>query len=154
MLIDHSADEVWVPHFTRMVRGEKNWYRVGPGVRIAETPRQEVGFSPKHSDDEIGLYMEAEETDFDQLQGLAGYTDQETKKVTQAVCKADITCVLKSLPGALSYNLAYMEESMEDFANITPWDYFMKAAETLMYTCYQNIGAAGGWITTMVGVDN
>ena len=75
MLIDSSAEEVCVPHFTRMVRGEKNWYRVGPGVRIAEKPRQEVGFSPKHSDGKIGLYMEAEETDFDHLQELAGYTD-------------------------------------------------------------------------------
>ena len=39
MLIDNLAEEVCVPHFTRMVRGEKNWYRVGPGVKIAETHR-------------------------------------------------------------------------------------------------------------------
>ena len=44
ILIDNLAEEVCVPHFTRMVRGEKNWYRVGPGVRIAEAPRQEMGF--------------------------------------------------------------------------------------------------------------
>ena len=67
MLIDHSAEEVCIPQFTRRVRGEKNWYRVGPGVRIAETPRQEIGLASKHSDDEIGLNTEAEETDFDNL---------------------------------------------------------------------------------------
>ena len=149
MLIDNSAEEVCVPHFTRMVRGEKNWYRVGPGVRIAETPRQEMGFSPKHADDEIGLYTEAEETDFDHLQGLAGYTDQVTKKVAQAVCQSDNTRALKSLPGAPSYHLAYLEESTEDLANLTPWEYFMKVAETPMYTCYRDIGAAGGWITVI-----
>ena len=109
MLIDNLAEEVCVPHFTRMVRGEKNWYRVGPGVRVGETPRQEVGFSPKHSDNEIGLYTEA---DFDHLQRLAGFTDQVTKKVAQTVCQADNTCELKSLPGAPSYNLAYLEESI------------------------------------------
>ena len=149
MLIDNSAEEVYVPHFTKMVRGEKNWYRVGPGVRIAETPRQKMGFSPKHADDEIGLYTEAEETDFDHLQGLAGYTDQVTKKVAQAVCQSDNTCALKSLPGAPSYNLAYLEESIEDVANLTPWEYFMKVAGTPMYTCYKDIGAAGRWITVI-----
>ena len=71
---------------------------------------------PKHSDDELGLYTEAEENDFDYLQGLAGYTDQVTKKAAQAVCQADNTCALKSLPGALAYNLADLEESMENMA--------------------------------------
>ena len=85
MLIDHLAEEVCVPHFTGMVRGENNWYRVG--------------------------------------HGLAGYTDQVTKKVAQAVCQTDSTCALKSLPGAPSYNLAYLKESMEDLANLTLWDY-------------------------------
>ena len=129
MLIDHLAEEVCVPQFTRRVRGEKNWYRVGPGVRIAETPRQEIGLAPKHSDDEIGLYTEAEEKDFDHLQGLAGYTDQVTKKVAQAVCQADGTCVLKSLPGAPSCNLAYLEESVEDLANLTAWPILLKWQE-------------------------
>ena len=86
MLIDNSAEEVCVPHFTRMVRGEKNWYRVGPGVRIAETPRQEKGFSPK---------------------------------------------------------------SVENMANLNPWDYFMKVAGTPIYKAYKDIGAAGGWITVI-----
>ena len=149
MIIENSAEEVCVPHFTRMVKGEKSWYRVGPGVRVAETPRQEMGFSPKHSDDEVGLYTEAEETDFDHLQGLAGYTDQVTKKVAQAVCQSDNTCVLKSLPGAPSYNLAYLEDSIEDLANLTPWEYFMKVAGTPMYTAYKDVGAAGGWITVI-----
>ena len=146
MLMDNSAEEVCVPHFTRMVRGEKNWYRVGPGVRIAETPRQERGFSPKHSDDEVGLYTEAEENDFDHLQGLAGYTDQVTKKVAQAVCQADNSCALKSLPGAPAYNLAYLEESVENMANLNSWDYFMRVAGTPIYTAYKDIGSAGGWI--------
>ena len=79
-------------------------------------------------------------------QGLAGYTDQVTKKVAQAVCQANSACELKSLPGASSYNLAYLEESMEYLANLTPWDYFMKVAGTPMYKCYQDIGAAAGWI--------
>ena len=108
-----------------------------------------MGFAPKHSDYEVGLYTEAEETDFDHLQGLAGYTDQVTKKVAQAVCQSDNTCALKSLPGAPSYNLAYLEESIEDLANLTPWEYFMKVAGTPMYTCYKDIGAAGGWITVI-----
>ena len=47
----------------------------------------------KHSDNEVGLYTEVEENDFDHLQGLAGYTDQVTKKVAQA----DNTCALKLL---------------------------------------------------------
>ena len=38
---------------------------------------------------------------------------------------------------------------MEDLANLTPWDYFMKVAGTPMYTCYRDIGAAGGWITVI-----
>ena len=57
------------PYFTRMVREEKNWDGVGPGVRIAETPRQEMEVTPKHADDEVGLYTETEENDFDHLQG-------------------------------------------------------------------------------------
>ena len=82
------------------------------------------------------MHTEAEETDFDHLHGLAGYTDQVTKKSPQAVCQADNTCALKSLPGAPSYNLAYLEESMVDLANLTPWDYIMKVAGTPMYKCY------------------
>ena len=58
----------------------------------------------------------------------------------------DNTRAFKSLPGAPSYNLAYLEESMEYLANLTPWDYFMKVAGTPMYKCYQDIGAAAGWI--------
>ena len=100
--------------------------------------------APKHSDDKIGLYTEAEETDFDHLQGLAGYTDQVTKKVAQAACQPDNTCELKSLPGAPYYNLTYLEESVEDLANLTPWAYFMKVAGTPIYTAYKDIGAAGG----------
>ena len=70
-----------------------------------------------------------------------------TKKVAQAVCQADNTCALKSLPGAPAYNLAYLEESMENVANLNPWDCFMKVAGTLLYKAY--IGAAGGWITVI-----
>ena len=106
MLRDNWAEEVCVPHVTRMVRGEKNSYKVEPGVRRTGTPRQERGFTPKHSVDEVGLYTEAEENDVDHLQGLAGYTDQVTKKVTQAVCQADNKCALKLVPGAPAYNLA------------------------------------------------
>ena len=123
MLIDNLAEEVCVPHFTRMVRGEKNWYKVGRVVRIVETPRQEVGFLQKYADDEIGLYTEAEEADFDHLQGLERYTNQESKKVAQAVCQADNTFELKSLPGDPSFNLSFLEESMEDLANLSSWDY-------------------------------
>ena len=146
MLIVNSAEEVCVPHFTRMVRGDKNWYRVGPGVRVAETPRQERGISPKHADDEVGLYTEAEENDFDHLQGLAGYTDQVTKKVAQSVCHADNACGLKSLPGAPSYNLAYLEESVESLANLNSWDYFMKVAGSPMYKVFKDVGSFGGWV--------
>ena len=69
--------------------------------------------------------------------------------MAQAVCQADNTCVLKSLPGAPSYNLAYLEESVEDLANLTPWAYFMKVAGMPIYTAYKNIGPAGGWITVI-----
>ena len=87
----------------------------------------------------MGLYTEAEENDFDHLQGLAGYTDQVTKKV-------DNSCALKSLPGAPAYNLAYLEESVENMANLNSWDYFMRVARTPIYTVYKDIGSAGGWI--------
>ena len=90
------------------------------------------------------LSAEAEENDFNHLQGLAGYTDQVTKKVAQAVCQADNACALKSLPGAPAYNLAYLEESIKYMANITPWEYFMKVAGTPIYNAYKDIGAAGG----------
>ena len=123
----------------------KNWYKVEPGVRRTGTPRQERGFSPTHSDDEVGLYTEAEENDFDHLQGLAGYTDQGTKKETQAVCQADNKWVLKLVPGAPACNLAYLKESRENVANLNSWECFMKGAGTQLYRAY--IGAAGGWIT-------
>ena len=72
MLMDNSAEEVCVPHFTRMVRGEKSWYRVEPGVRRTRTLRQEGGFSLKHCDDEVRLYTEAEKHELDHIQGSAG----------------------------------------------------------------------------------
>ena len=72
-----------------------------------------------------------------------------TKKVAQAVCQADNTCALKSLPGAPAYNLAYLEESMENVVNLDTWDYFMKVAGTQIYKGYKDIGAAGGWITVI-----
>ena len=44
-------------------KGTEQWFRVGPGLRKVEPPRQDR--SPKrekiHSDGEIGLYTEAEE---------------------------------------------------------------------------------------------
>ena len=50
----------------------KNWYKVEPGVRRTRTLRQERGFSPKHCDNEVRLYTEAEKNKFDHIQGLAG----------------------------------------------------------------------------------
>ena len=69
-----------------------------------------------------------------------------TKKVAQSVCHADNTCVLKSLPGAPAYNLAYLEESVESMANLNSWDYFMKVAGSPIYKVYKDVGSAGGWI--------
>ena len=63
MLVADSPEEVCLPHFPWLVKGTEQWYRVGPGLRKVEPPRQDR--SPKrekiHSDGEIGLYTEAEE---------------------------------------------------------------------------------------------
>ena len=90
------------------------------------------------------MYTEAEETDFDHLQGLAGYTDQVTKKVAQAVCQADNTCVLKSLPGAPSCNLAYLEESVEDDEQL----YITTLLDFIFYSCIAYL-----WFIILVGLN-
>ena len=41
--------------------------------------------------------MEAEEKDFDHLQGVAGYKDQVTKKVAQAVCLSDCAAYVQKV---------------------------------------------------------
>ena len=98
-LVD-SPEEVCVSHLTRLVKGIEQWDSWEGGATKARLKSQR---EEKHSNDEEGLYTEAEEADFNHLQGLAGYTDQVTKRAPQSVCPSDDMCGLKLVMGKKNF---------------------------------------------------
>ena len=61
-----------------------------------------------HPDDEVGLYTAVEETDFDHVVGLKGYTNLVTSLIVNANCE------LNELPSGPSYSLTKLENELQD----------------------------------------
>jgi len=107
MLITSSAKEPCVPHFSKAVQGIKNWIKkVQSSARSIPPPWSEPKntVDQNHHEDELGLYTQAEEWDFDHIAGLSYYTNQVTQQFVHAVCKNDKGCDLNPLPENPSYS--------------------------------------------------
>jgi len=62
MLITSSAQEPCVPHFSKAIKGIKNWIKISPKLRSIPPPRSETKETAQtHHEDELGLYTQAEE---------------------------------------------------------------------------------------------
>ena len=149
MLTTESAEEPCTPNFSRLVQGMEGWIRVGPELRIVPAPRSEVNskFSLSHHEDELGLYTEAEERDFDHISNLRGYTDQVTSSLVHAICTADDECDLNRLPGSPSYSLTNLERETATLIELGPWEYFLTKILAPILQALHLVAAGGGLIT-------
>ena len=127
MLQQESAREPCVENFPRVLRGTDSWIRFGPKVKAVAPPRSEEhgNLVLSHHADEVGLYTEQEERDFEHISGLLHYKEQVTDTLVHAVCSQDNECELNPLPGSPSYSLSKLEKETVEFVELGPWDYFL-----------------------------
>ena len=127
MLVTSSAQEPCVPHFSKALQGIKNWIRISPKLRSIPHSRSETKETAQtNHEDELGVYTQAEERDFDHVAGLAYYTAQVQQRIVHVVCKNDESCDLNPLPGSPSYSLTKLEQVAEDFIMLGGWNFFLK----------------------------
>ena len=127
MLQQESAREPCVENFPRVIRGTDSWIRFGPKVKTVAPPRSEEhgNIVLSHHADEVGLYTEQEERDFEHISGLLHYKEQVTGTLVHAVCSQDYECELNSLSGSPWYSLSKLEKETVEFVELGPWDYFL-----------------------------
>lgn len=91
MLQQSSPKEPCVENFPRVLKGIDSWLRFGPKVKAVAPPRtedhNEVLLS--HHADEVGLYTQQEEQDFEHISNLLHYREQVTGTLVHAVCSQD-----------------------------------------------------------------
>ena len=77
-----------------VLRGTDSWIRFGPKVKEVAPPRSEEhgNLVLSHHADEVGLYTEQEERDFEHVSGLLHYKDKVTGTLMHAVCSQDDEC--------------------------------------------------------------
>ena len=116
MLTPDSPREPCIQNFPRVLRGIDSWIRFGPKVKEVLPPRSEEHDSLvlSHHADEVGLYTEQEERDFEHISGLLHYKEQVTGTLIHAVCSQDDECELNPLPGSPSYSLSKLEKETVD----------------------------------------
>ena len=149
MLITSSAQEPCVPHFAKAMKGIKNWIKISPKLRSIPPPRTDTKETVQtHHEDELGLYTQAEERDFDHVAGLAYYTTQVQQRIVHAVCKNDESCDLNPLPGSPSYSLKKLEQEAEDFITLGGWNFFLKKVWEPVWYAIRVYATIGGCITT------
>ena len=100
-----------------------------------------------HHADDVGLYMEQEEHDFEHISGLLHYKEQVTGTLVHAVCSQDDECELNPLPGSLLYSLSKLEKETVEFVELGPWDYFLVKILGPIWMGVSFVGICGGLIT-------
>ena len=108
-------------------------------------PKMSMNFT--HPDDELGLYTAAEESDFDHIAGLKGYTNLVTSSIVHAVCRGDDKCDLNELPGGPSYSLTKLENEFQDMTQMGGFEYFMKKFCEPVLQVLHYVAATGGFVT-------
>ena len=81
MLQQDSPREPCIQNFPRVLRGIDSWIRFGPKVKGVPPPKTEQhgNLVLSHHADEVGLYTEQEERDFEHVSGLLHYKEQVTR---------------------------------------------------------------------------
>ena len=148
MLLTSSSPDSCTPNFPRAVRGVEGWIRIRPGLRVIPPPWQEPRISTNftHPDDELGLYTNAEEADFDHVAGLKGYTNLVTSSIFHAVCCGDESCELNELPGGPSYSLTKLEKEFQDLTSLGRFECFVKKFCAPVLQGLHYFEAVGGFI--------
>lgn len=80
MLRQESAKEPCIENFPRVIQGVDACIRVGPKVKKVPPPRNEQhgNLDLSHHADEVGLYTEQEERDFEHVTSLLHCKEQVT----------------------------------------------------------------------------
>ena len=138
-------------NFPRVLRGTDGWICFGPKVKKVPPPRSEEQASIvlSHHADEVGLYTEQEERDFEHISNLLGYREQVTGTLVHAVCSQDNECDLNPLPGSPSYSLSKLEKETVEFVELGPWDYFLVKILGPIWMGVSFVGICGGLITAV-----
>ena len=149
MLQQESVKEPCVENFPRVLRGIDSWIRFGPKVKAVSPPRsgEHGSIVLAHHADEVGLYTEQEERDFEHISGLLHYKEQVTGTLVHAVCSQDDECDLNPLPGSPSYSLSKLEKETVEFVELGPWDYFLVKILGPIWMGVSFVGICGGLIT-------
>ena len=152
MLQQESAREPCAENFPRVIRGIDSWIRFGPKVKTVAPPRSEEHghIILSHHADEVGLYTEQEELDFEHISGLLHYKEQVTQTLVHAVCSQDDECELNPLPGSPSYSLSKLEKETVEFVELGPWDYFLVKILGPIWMGVSFVGICGGLITAFI----
>ena len=151
MLQQYSPRKPCIQNFPRVLLGIDSWIRFGPKVKGVPPPRTEQHGSIvlSHHADEVGLYTEQEERDFEHVSGLLHYKEQVTGTLVHAICAQDDECELNPLPGSLSYSLSKLEKETVEFVELGPWDYFLVKILGPIWIGVSFIGICGGIITAV-----
>ena len=149
MLQQDSVCEPCVENYLRVIQGTDSWLRFGPKVKTVAPPRSEDhgNIVISHHADEVGLYTEQEERDFEHISGLLHYREQITGTLVHAVCSQDEECDLNPLPGSPSYSLSKLEKETVEFVELGPWDYFLVKILGPLWMGVSFVGICGGLIT-------
>ena len=102
-----------------------------------------------HHADEVGLYTEQEEHDYEHVTSLLHYKEQVTGTLTHAVCAQDDECDLNPLPGTPSDSLSKLEKETIELVELGPWDYFLVKILGPIWTGVSFVGICGGIITAV-----
>ena len=127
MLQQDSPKEPCIKNFPCVLRGVDSWTRFGPKVKEVPPPRtkQHSNIVLSHHADEVGLYSEQEECDFEHVSGLLHYKKQVTGTLVHSICAQDDECELNPLPESPSYSLSKLEKETIELVEPGPWDNFL-----------------------------
>ena len=105
--------------------------------------------SLKHHADELGLYTEQEERDFEYVSNFKHYKELITDSLTHAICNQDDHCDLNPLPGAPSYSLSRLEKEAKELVELGPWEYFLVKILAPIIDALHMIAGCGGFVYAM-----
>lgn len=127
MLKASAAKEPCTHNFLWAVKGKSIWIQIGPKLKSIPGPRSlpRKAINLSHHGDELGLYTEVEECNFDHILGLRYYAEQVTTSLIHAVCKHDAGYELNPLPGSPFYSLSKLEQETKDFVTLEAYEYFL-----------------------------
>ena len=119
-----------------------------PKLKVVPPPRSEPRslVNLKHHADEVGLYTEQEEKDFEHVSSLKNYKELITGSLVHAICSTDDHCDLNPLPGVPSYSLSRLEKEAKELVDLGPCEYFLVKVLTPIMGALHIIGGCGGFL--------